>query len=779
MFKNYLKTAWRNLLANKTSAIINVGGLAIGLATAVIILLLIVNEFSYDKFNTNLQSIYLLMKNQKRVDGISTGDVTAGPIAASIRSNMPESKYVSRVRYFDNAVIKIKDKALYASGIYTEPDLFNMMTLPTVEGNAVNALKNGSEVVMTEAAALKLFGSKNVFGKQIVLNKNPFIVGAVVHNIPSKSTIQFEIAFPFSYFEKQNDWLNKWDDNRIQTWVQLKPASNVALLNQKLTTLLQTRSNDKSVSLFAYPLARLHLYGGFNNGKPDGGEINVLIMLAALGIFIILIACINFMNIATARSERRGREVGVRKVLGASRKRIIFQFLSEAMLITFIAILLAVVIAKLCLPYFNQLAGKNIDFNFYDGKVWLLLAATGIFTALVAGSYPSFFLSSFKPIKVLKGSFINRKGGGLRRMLVTVQFIISIFFIVATIIVYKQINFVHNRPIGYDKDNLIDINATGDLNGKFDLLKNELKKINGVESITAGTDNLINFGGGVTGIDYPGKIPGEDISVITSNVSYEWTKTMHIPILEGRDFDPSFGTDSSACIINEATIKKMNLKEPVVGDMIGGKNVIGVFKDFVYNNPSGIIAPMVISFQQNNFPHFFVRIANNNNWHATLSMIEGAAKKLNPDYPFDFSFVKDNYQERFEEWNSWSSMTTLFACMAVFIAALGLFGLASFVAERRSKEVSIRKVFGADSKTIWLLLSRDFFKPVLIATAIVIPLSILISYKFLLNITYHTPLEWWMFALAVAATILIALITISFQSIKAAIANPVKNLRTE
>ena len=779
MFKNYFKTAWRNLLANKTSAIINIGGLAIGLATAVIILLVIVDEFSYDKFNTNLQDVYLLMKNQKKVDGISTGDATAGPVAAIIRSNMPETKYVARVSYFDNSVIKIKDKALYASGIYAEPDLFRMMTFPPVEGDPVNALNAGSEVVITEAAALKFFGSKNVIGKQIVLDKNPFIVGAVVHDIPSNSTIQFEAAFPFSYFEQHNDWLSKWDDNRIQTWVQLKPASKVALLNQKLTTLLQTRSNDKSVSLFAYPFARLHLYGGFNNGKPNGGEIDALMLLAALGVFIILIACINFMNITTARSERRGREVGVRKVLGASRKRIIIQFLCEAILITSIAMLLATVLARLCLPYFNQLARKNIDFNFYDGKVWTLLTATGVFTALVAGSYPSFFLSSFTPIKVLKGSFINKKGGGLRRMLVTVQFIISIFFIVATIIVYKQINFVHNRPIGYDQDNLVDINATGDLNGKFDLFKNELKKINGVISVSAGNDNLINFGGGVTGIDYPDKIPGEDISVITSNVSYDWTKTMQIPILEGRDFNPSFGTDSNACIINEAVIKKMNLKEPVVGDMIGGKPVIGVFKDFVYNNPSGIIAPMVISFQQNSFPHFFVRIANNNDWHITLSKIEAVSKKLNPDYPFDFSFVKDNYQERFKEWNSWGFMTTLFTFMAVFIAALGLFGLASFVAERRSKEVSIRKVFGADSKAIWLLLSQDFFKPVLIATAIVVPLSIVISYKFLLNITYHTPLEWWMFVLAIAATMLIALLTISFQSIKATLANPVKSLRTE
>jgi len=779
MIKNFFKTAWRNLLANRTSSLINIGGLAIGLSTAIIILLVIVDEFSYDKFQPNLQSIYLLFKNQKRVDGISTGDATAGPMAASIRSSMPETKYAARVSYFDNSVIKINDKALYTSGIYAEPDLFRMMPFPVLEGDPVNALKSGKEVIITEAAAYRLFGSQHVTGKQIIVDREPFLVGAVVHDIPSNSTLRFEMVFPFSYFEQRNSWLEKWDDNRIQTWLQLKPASNISGLNKKLTTLLQTRSDDKSVSLFVYPLAKLHLYGSFSNGKPNGGAINLLVLLGALGVFIILLACINFMNIATARSERRGREVGVRKVLGASRKRIIIQFLCEAMLITVIALLLGIVIAKMSLPYFNRFSGKHINFNFNDGKVWLLLAGTGVFTALVAGSYPSFFLSSFAPVKVLKGGFINRRGGGLRRALVTVQFVISIFFMIATIIVYKQINFVHNRPLGYSQDNLVDINVTGELKAKYDLFKNEVTKITGVESVSAGTDNLVNFGGGITGMDYPGKVPGEEISVIVGNVSYDWTKTTQIQILEGRDFDPSFGTDLHACIINEATIKKMNLKEPVVGNVIGGKTVVGVFKDFVYNNPSGIIAPMVIGLQQDNFSHFFVRIKNNNDWHATLSKMEAVAKKLNPDYPFEFSFVKDNYQERFEEWNAWGSMTTLFTCMAIFIAALGLFGLASFVAEARNKEVSIRKVFGASSRIIWLLLSKDFLKPVLIAIAIVIPLSIWGSYKLLSGITWHTPLEWWMFALSAAITMLIALITISFQSIKAAVTNPVKSLRAD
>ena len=781
MFKNYFKTAWRNLLKNKTSSFINISGLAVGLATSIIIMLVVVNEFNYDKFNINLKAIYLLMKNQKQVDGISTGDATAGPMAASLRNEMPETKYVSRVAYFDYQLIKVGDKTITASGIYAEPDLFNMMTFPSVQGNAVTALQDETSVVMTEQMAKKLFGDENPIGKVILAdNKNSFKVAAIVKGVPSNSTIKFDMVLPFSFYAKQNDWLNKWDDNRIQTWVQLKPDANLTSLNNRLTKLLQTRSNDKSVSLFLYPFADLRLYGGFSNGKPNGGQIDVLMLLIALGIFVILIACINFMNIATARSEQRSREVGVRKVLGASRKSLIYQFLSEALLITFVALILAIIIAQLVLPAFNQFTEKNIVLNFWDWKIWCLLLGIGLFTGLIAGSYPALFLSHFKTIKVLKGRLANgRTGGGLRKALVTFQFVISLFFIVGTIVIYKQINYVRNRPLGYDQQNLIDISANGNLPGKFDIFKNELLKIPGVKNVTAGSDNILNFGGSVTGMDYPGKIPGQEISVIVSSVQYDWTKTMGIKMIEGRDFNPAFTTDSTACIINEATVKKMGLKEPVIGAKIGGSTVVGVFKDFVYNNPSGIIAPMVLSLKTTNLQHYFVRLDNNNQWRKTIAQIESAVKKINPDYPFNFSFTKDDYQQRFEEWNSLGLMATLFGSMAIFIACLGLFGLSSFLAERKGKEMSIRKVFGASAKNIWLLLSGDFLKPVFIALIIVIPLSVWIAHVFLSNITYHTSLSWWMFALAGFIAILIALFTISFQAIKAAIANPVKSLRTE
>jgi putative ABC transport system permease protein len=780
MLKNYLKIAWRSLLKNKTSSFINITGLAVGLATSIIIMLLVVNEFSFDSYNVNLQDTYLLMKNQKHVDGISTGDASAGPMAAAFRAEMPETKYASRVTYFDHQLMQVDDKVIYESGIYAEPDFFNIMTLPAVEGVPSVALRDESSVVLTEQTAKKLFGNEDPMGKLIVTNNSSFKVAAVVKDIPQNSTIKFDMVFSFASFAKENPWLNKWDDNRIQTWVQLKPGVNVAPLNNKLTKLLQTRSNDSSVALFVYPFAKLRLHAGFSNGKPDGGRIDMVILLTVLALFVLIIACINFMNIATARSEHRSLEVGVRKVLGASRKLIIYQFLSEAMLMTFLALLLALMLTQVMLPLFNRFTQNELVLNFWDWKVWSLLLFIGLFTGLIAGSYPAFFLSQFKIIKVLKGRLSSGKSGaGLRKGLVTVQFAFSIFLIIATLVIYKQINHVGNRPLGYEQENLLDIAASGDLPGNFKIVKNELTQIPGVTSITAGSDNVLQFGAGVTGMDYPGKIPGHEISVIVSSVQYDWVKTVGIKMLEGRDFSPSFATDSNACIINESAANKMGLKEPFVGQMVGGKNIIGVFKNFVYNNPTGIIAPMVISLSTGDLPHFLVRIRNDNHWHNTLAQIETTIKKLNHQYPFEFSFTKADYQRRFEEWSSVGLVATIFGSMAIFIACLGLFGLSSFLAEKRGKEISIRKIFGANAKSIWLLLSKEFLKPVFIAMIIVIPISILLAHIYLSGIAYHAKLSWWLFALAGFITILIALLTVSWQGIKAATANPVKNLRAE
>ncbi|MEO5685031.1 MAG: ABC transporter permease [Chitinophagaceae bacterium] len=781
MLESYLKMAWRSLLKNKISSIINIGGLAVGLATSIVILLLIVDEVSYDKFHAQLPNLYLLMQNQQHSDGISTGNATPGPMAAALRNEMPETKYAARVAYFGNELTRAGDKTVYESGIYAEPDLFNMMSFPALQGNPAEVLQDASSVVITAAAAKKIFGNENPMGKTIVFkNENSFKVGAVVEDVPSNSSIQFEMVLPFQFYETRNKWLTKWDDSRINTWVRLKTGSNIPALNTKLTKLIQTRSNEKGVNLFVYPMAAKRLHGNFSNGKPSGGRIYMVAMLAIFGLFIILIACINFMNLATARSEHRAREVGVRKVLGASRKLIIFQFFSEAMLMTLIALLLGVLMAQLALPSFNQFTDNNLHFNFFDTRLWLFLIGIGLFTGLVAGSYPAIFLSRFKTVMVLKGvTGSGKKGGRLRSVLVTFQFIISIFLIIGTIVIFRQINYIRNRPIGYDQENLVEIAATGKLSANIGVFKNEMAAIAGVTSVSAGSDNILQFGGSVTGLNWPGKIPGQELSIIVTRVQYDWTKTTGLKIIEGRDFSPAFGTDTTACLINQTAVEKMGLKAPVVGTIVGSNRVIGVFKNFVFNNPSGTVAPMAVYLQNNNLGHIFVRIQNNGNWRQTIAQIEKVAKKINPAYPFEYAFTKDNYQKRFEEFSAFGLVAALFGGMAIFISCLGLYGLSAFLAERRSKEMSIRKVLGASLQNVWLSLSRDFLKPVIIAFLLVAPLAAWLMTILLSNMAYHIELSWWMFAIAGLLAVLIALLTVSYQGIKTALENPVTNLRNE
>ena len=547
-----------------------------------------------------------------------------------------------------------------------------------------------------------------------------------------------------------------------------------------MTKLLQTNSKDATVSLFAYPFSKLRLYGSFDNGKPNGGRIYMVGLIALLGLFILVIACINFMNIATARASMRGREVGVRKVLGAARKQLVFQFLSEAVLTAIIALVVAVFIASVLLPYFNQYAEKHIRFNWSDWKLLALLAATGLFTGLVAGSYPAFFLSNFKTVKVLKGMLSRGKGGaGFRKVLVTIQFFISIFFILGTIVTYTQINYVQHRPIGYDQENLIDVEAKADFAGKFDLFKNELKKIPGVKAVSAGSDNMVQFGSGITVMDWPGKTPGEEVSFLVTNVQYDWIKTTGLHLLAGRDFSPVFGTDSAGYLINRAAVERLRLKEPVVGQQLGGKTIIGVFDNFVFNNPSGIIAPMAVGLSTGPLSNFFVRIQNDGNWRQTIAKIGLLTKEINPNFPFEFSFTKEGYQRRFEEYASFAFMAALFGGMAIFISCLGLFGLSAFLAERRAKEMSIRKVFGAGARSIWFLLCKDFLKPVLLAFIIVVPLATWGIQQTLSRVTYHTNLSWWMFALAGVSALTVALLTVSYQGIRTALENPAVKLRNE
>jgi len=438
---------------------------------------------------------------------------------------------------------------------------------------------------------------------------------------------------------------------------------------------------------------------------------------------------------------------------------------------------LGIVIANIALPGFMNISGKHFKPDYYNWQIWTLLPGLGLFTGLVAGSYPAIYLSHFQPVKVLKKLMIREKGGSLlRKGLVTFQFMISIFLIIGTIVIFKQIDYIQKRPIGYDADNLINISAQGDIKDKFELVRSELSAIPGVKNISAGTENLIDFGGAFNGLDWPGKTPDQDFYITATSVQYDWVKTTGLQLAEGRDFDRSFGADSLSCLINASAARRMNLKEPIAGTKLGNNTVIGVVRDFVFNNPSGPIAPMIIYLGKGGMNHFLVRIHNDEKWRQTISTIEQTFKKINPNFPFDFQFIKEEYQENFHNIRSIALMVNCFGVMAIFISCLGLFGLSAFLAERRSKEISIRKVLGATVSSLWFSLSKDFLKPVIIAFILAAPIAGLVMQKVLQGMNYHIELSWWMFVLAGILAMCIAILTISFNGIKAALSNPVKNL---
>jgi len=786
MLSNYLKLALRSLRNNRLYSFLNIAGLAVGLAAGVLVLLWVADEFSYNQFHTNLPNIHLVLQNQTQGGTTYTFEALPGPLAPALRAEMPEVKRAARFSWRGQHLLNFEDKAFYERGYYAEPDFFNILTFPAVKGDPAAALQDAGSVVITERTAKKLFGDEDPIGKIIHHNNvRNLKVAAVIRDVPTNSTLRFDVVFPFRIYELENaDWMGNWGDNSLPTWVELHPGTDVAALNAKLENFIQGKEPYSAAHIFAYPLSEWRLRGEFKEGKQSGGRIQIVLMLGIIGAFVLLIACVNFMNLATARSERRAREVGVRKVVGAQRGLIIGQFLSEALVMTFFALVLGILLVKSVLPAFNRFFEKSLVFDFSNWQIWSAILALGLLTGLLAGSYPAFYLSKFQPVKVLKGGPISSGGGGglLRKGLVTFQFVISIFLIISTIVIFKQVEHAQNRPLGYDAENLITIPARGDMGEKFGALKNDLIQIPGVKSVSAGSDNLIMFGSNTSGIQWSGKTDDQDFLVTLTSVAHDWAKTAGIKVVAGRDFSPEFGGDTLACLLNETAVRRMGLKEPVIGSTLTHDTtriIIGIVEDFVYNDPFTAPAPMMIRLGTGSMSHFFVRFQNSENWRQSLAQIEQAVKKHNPAYPFEFRFTKEEYQKNFDEIRSIGQLGNVFGGLAIFISCLGLFGLSAFVAERRTKEIGIRKVLGATVASVWFYLSKDFLKPVLLAFLLASPLAFWAMQKLLLRFEYRIELSWWMFAVAGAVAVAVAFLTVSYQGVRAALVNPVKSLRSE
>ncbi len=787
MISNYFKLALRNLLNNKLYSALNIIGLAVGLAAGVLILLWVSDETSYNKFYKNLPNLYLVMQNQTQGGVTYTFRSTPGPLSEGLRAEIPEIKTVGHSTFNDKHLLTVANNSFYEEGVFAEPEFCQIFNFPVISGDPVAALKDAGSLVLCEQAAKRLFGNQNAIGQTVRYNNTLDLkVGAVLKDIPKNSSIKFEVLLPYGQFKRENsDWINSWGSNGMPTWLELQPNADVVALNKKLENYIQTKHSDAAAHIFAYPIARWRLYNKFENGKQSGGRIDTVILLGLIGIFILLIACINFMNLATARSERRAREVGIRKAIGASRISIIGQFLSEAMVLTAVALILGLVLARLALPAFNRFYDKEIALDFSNWQLWTVILILGGITGLVAGSYPAFVLSSFQPARVLKGNQMSRswrKGGLLRKGLVAFQFVIAIFLMISTIVIFRQLEFVQQRPIGYDSENLIEIVARGTMINHYQALKNELLQLPGVQSVSGGTHDMVSFGSNTSDLQWPGKTPDQDFLVAMTGIDYDWTKTMGVKIVEGRDFSPEYGADTLSCILNQTAVRRMGLKDPVIGTKIisdTAYTVVGVVEDFVFNDAFGVVEPLFVGLNHTNLNSFFVRIKNDGNWKKLLQEMEAVHKKINPAYPFTFKFTKEEYQKNFDEIRQMGQMSNVFGGLAILISCLGLFGLSAFVAERRTKEIGIRKALGASLTQVWISLSQDFIKPVLLACLLAAPLATWAMNKLLLRFDYRIELAWWMYLAAGLTAIFIAILTVSFQGISAANADPVKSLRNE
>jgi putative ABC transport system permease protein len=787
MMKNYLLLALRNIKSNPLYAFLNIAGLGVGLASSILILLWITDEWSYNRFHTNLDSIHFILQNQKQGGQTYTFEATPGPLAAGLRTEMPEVARAARGSWMSSQLLSVGEKNIYERGGYVEIDFLNIFKFPALKGDPIAALRDVNSIVITERTAKKFFGEENPIGKIIRHNnQRDMKVAAVLKDIPRNSSLRFDVLLPFAIFEKEKiEWINStWGNNSIPTWIELQSNANLTALNQKLENYLHIKNKESNIQLFAYPFSQWRLWREFKEGKVSGGRIDTLRMLGILGIFMLLIACVNFMNLATARSQKRAREVGVRKVLGAFRGMLIGQFLSEALIMAMLALGFGVLLTKLVLPSFNEFFGRALSFTTDNWGIGLAVLGIGLLTGIIAGSYPAFYLSKFNPAKVIKSGAIttDKKGGGIRIALVTFQFCISIFLMISTIVFLKQLEYAQNRPIGYEQDNLVRISAMGNMPKTYEAVKNDLAQIKGIKSVSTSHDDLLQFGENTSGIKWQGKTEDQDFLVTVSWVGLDWAKTAGLKMAQGRDFSADFGSDTLSCILNQTAVKRMGLKEPVVGTVLQRDTtytVVGVVEDFIFNNALSKVEPLMLCHGREGMSNFFVKVENDNHWKENIAQIEHVVKKHNPSYPVQLEFTKEEYQFNFAEIRFGGQLAKLFGGLAIFISCLGLFGLSAFLAERRQKEIGIRKILGASMSEIWLQLSKDFFKPVIIAFIIATPLALWAMQKVLLKMEYHIQLAWWMFAVAGLLALLIAVVTVSFQGIKAAVANPVKSLRTE
>ncbi|HEY4288085.1 MAG TPA: ABC transporter permease [Puia sp.] len=791
MFRNYLKTTLRNLFRKKTYSFLNIAGLAIGITCAAMIFLWVENETTFNHNFSKRDLLYHVMQNEKHDRGISTNGSTPGPLAAALKAEIPGISNSGRLSWAMDELAVVGEKSVKVNGIYAEPSVLSMYALPFVRGNASSALNQVQSVIISESMSREFFGEDNPVGQTIRMNANQgycadglYTVTGVFKDLPANCYYHFQWVSPYEAWENANPWVKPWDNSMSETIVELAPAASAAAIDKQLAHYLGTKLSGAKNSLFLFSMNDWHLRANFENGVQTGGAIRYVNLFSLIAIAILLIACINFMNLATARSEQRAKEVGVLKVMGAGRSGLIGKFIGEAIILSFLAVGLAIGLLHLLLPAFNTLVNKHLSVNLFQFQHWSALLAIALISGLVAGSYPAFYLSSFNPLFVLKGLKIKTGGSAIfiRKGLVITQFAASVIFIVCTVIIYQQVQHIRNRDMGYTRDRLVYMDLQGNMKKDFEVLKTRLMATGYVENAATSLHDALHVYSHGNGYSWQGKDPNLNVPIHSNVVSPEYLSTMHMQLVSGRDFYPTPGVDSTNWIINESMAKLMGKEGKIGGIITSGQyqgQVVGIIKDFVYNDIYGSGAPLIL------FPGLYgatgmaLRFKPNVPLQQALAATASIITADNPGHPFEYKFADEKFDALFATETLVGKLAGIFAVLAVFISCLGLFGLAAYTAERRAKEIGIRKVLGASTRGLAVLLSREFAALVIFSCGIAFPIAWWAMRGWLQGYEYRTTIHWWVFGVAGALALIIALLTVSFQAVRTALANPIRALRSE
>lgn len=794
MIRNYFKIAWRNLMKSKGYSAINIGGLAVGMAVAMMIGLWVYDELTFNKYHANYDRITQVMQHASFNGRIGTQVANPAIMGPEIRTKYGNDfKYVVQTSWNGTQLLSVGDKHIKSEGIYMEPDGPAMLTLKMIKGS-ISGLKDPYSILLSESVASTVFGNDDPINKTIKLNRTHDVkVTGVYEDLPDNTTFRdLKVIMPWELWLIDNPWVKRmndpWDSNFSQTFAQLADNADLEKVSAKIKNVKLDNIGEEARrykwAVFLQPMSKWNLYNEFKDGKNSGGNIQYVWLFSIIGIFVLLLACINFMNLSTARSEKRSKEVGIRKTIGSMRWQLIVQFFAESYLIVFIAFLLCLGLVQLFIPAFNEVAGKKLTIPWQSSFFWIFSIAFIIITGLLAGSYPALFLSSFQPLKVLKGTFrLGRFAAMPRKVLVVVQFTVSVMLIIGTIIVYQQIQYAKNRPIGYTKNGLISLDLETEVRQHFDVVKQELIQAGAIEEMAAAQSPLTDVWNTNGGFDWEGKDPNLAIDFPNNSITFDYGKAIQWDIKEGRDFSREFASDSAAFVINETAARFIGMKDPIGKTLRwNGRayTIIGIVKDILQESPFFPVRPSLYHIgKYDNMSNLILKLNPNQSTSNALGSIEKIWKKYTPTVPFEYRFVDEAFGNKFQAEERIGKLSTYFAVLAIFISCLGLFGMASFVAEQRTKEIGIRKVLGASVFNLWGLLSKEFITLVILSCVIAAPVAYYYLNNWLTNYDYRINISWQVFILAAIAALVLTILTVSFKAIKAAMSNPIRSLRTE